>query len=1294
MDPVTLIVILAAQPVAQKTLSQLIGNWLINGVLPSYVANHFPTLTNLLKKQPGVEDILKRTYKKAVNHWCTNDGAERAAMKSRFETYEMLVDFIKEGSFESDSITNELACLWYNELEKEEIGRWFIREVKLRKITKISDEILSKLYSIGNTIEDIREELLSFKTTGIRNFSHNISYIQRYCYSGDEHFMRLSGIEGKSLYDIVVSGDKGKHFVLLSAPLMGKSTELKELCWKFSKSEHFFPVLFEFKDQGGLITKEMLPQKDYVESKAIVLVIDAIDEVSEYNYLNQLKELNGYAKIHPNMRIVLSCRSNYHNYINDNYFTCLHLGTLTSNQVFEIASQSERISNPSQFMIDINNAGVAELTTNPFFLNELINYYAERGGMPNSKTILLDRLIERSYRIEEDKQICDNTLSQDEERKNLERVATVMLMTGQQRISQVDLCECLGTNDTAYKGTLHYGVINIVEHEKFEFEYNNIKEYLAASCLSNMSLDKVKTLVCVESGNRIAAHWYNTIVLYSEIASLKNGGSMPTDLYDWLSNDNKGLLLHTDKRFVEEKNRSKLLIEYIDLQNSARQRVEDIGSDGMKSIVSFGMSKDLAHYLLDRLKRIITIDIQFANLVGVAEFLDWNNIRSQAPDIAAELEDTLLSFISGTLFNDKTEWICTQWIHNITLHNKAFVEKLLPLANKTTLQNVTNYTLLAMTNSNCVDEYYPAITQLQEKVIGDNVPIGRMYLYRALSKLKNEDNVNDAFKVISKYSFYYTDFSYSMNSYREMEKELLRTAESIYKSGYKRIADTIKSAISERFKSFYGFKSETESKQVADDYRQFYKNIGLWKDVSDNVESLFRSNLYKPTSAKLEKRAQIRKTQYEELMNEAKFHEIVMKIVESPDEISAKELMLKCCASLEAMNQYAYRFIAIHTKEINGERYIDKEAVKQAISNRAEYLNFAFDESMDILDGKYSDLTLNQTQELQVHEHARRLIYNLCEECTLTMTPQQKKALELMLDGKVKIDSSYLIKLLRFSGWPFVTHIEELWEDNRYPLFYYIQENVGKDKVREFVHNEFVENGDTIFDVNFRVWASFAIREQMKVIYPSIIKWIINHPEGMLLIEEQLAKCEVLQDYIVSAAENGSLLCSDVLASLLEKIMENTSSHNKRIQKYLENNIENVDCKALHKVLSILLKMGSIPALEYVVKTPSILENGGIYVFQYSSLEDIDKLVFLFGYIAEKNIFSNPYPSILNCLFTIALDSKNNQEVIEEKMVELSNLKPNMKSFIEQWILKLKDESAAKHFRNDGVKNAIDWINL
>lgn len=259
MDPVTLIIILAAQPVAQETLTQLIGKWLINGVLPSYVANHFPTLTSLLKKQPGVEDILKRTYKKAVNHWCANDGAERAAMRARFETYDMLVNFITEGSFESDSITNELACLWYNELEKEDIGRWFIQEVKLRKITKISDEILSNIYSIGNTIEDIREELLSFKTTGIRDFSHNRSYIQRYCYSSDEHFMRLSGIEGNSLYDIVVTGDKGKHFVLLSAPLMGKTTELNELCWRFSQSKYFLPVLFELKNQGGLITKEMLP---------------------------------------------------------------------------------------------------------------------------------------------------------------------------------------------------------------------------------------------------------------------------------------------------------------------------------------------------------------------------------------------------------------------------------------------------------------------------------------------------------------------------------------------------------------------------------------------------------------------------------------------------------------------------------------------------------------------------------------------------------------------------------------------------------------------------------------------------------------------------------------------------------------------------------------------------------------------------------------------------------------------------------------------------------------------------
>ena len=614
------------------------------------------------------------------------------------------------------------------------------------------------------------------------------------------------------------------------------------------------------------------------------------------------------------------------------------------------------------------------------------------------------------------------------------------------------------------------------------------------------------------------------------------------------------------------------------------------------------------------------------------------------------------------------------------------------MANKTTSQYVINYTLLAMTNSNCVDDYFQSVMTLQEKVMGDNGTIGRMYLYRALSIIKNKNNINEAFKVISKYSFYYRD--YSMNYYREMEKKLLSTAEYIYKSGYKGIADTIKYAISERFKSLYGLRSKTERTQVANDYRQFYVNIGLWEVVSDEVESLFRTNLYEPKPEELEKRAEIRKKQYDDLMNEAIFTDIVKEMVETPNEISAKELMHKCCESLEAINQYAYRFIANHTKEIDGERYIDKEAVKKTIDNRAEYLNFMYDESIDVLNGKYSDLTLEQTQEKQVCEHARILIYNLCNKDTVTMTLQQKKALELMLNGKVKIDSSYLIKLLRFSGCPFVTHNEELWDENGYPLFYYIQENVGKDKIREFVHNEFVKNGDTISDVNFRVWASFAIREKMKDLYPSIINWIINHPEGMLLIEEQLAKYEVLQDYIISAAENGSLLCSEVLASLLEKIMENTSLYNKRIQQYLEKNIESVDGMALHKDLSTLLKMGSIPALDYVVKTPNILENGGIYIFQYSTIEDTDKLVFLFGYIADKNIISNTYTSILNCLFTIALESKDNQKIIEKKMVELSNSKPKMKPFIEQWILNLKDASAAKHFRKGGVKEAINWINL
>ena len=120
--------------------------------------------------------------------------------------------------------------------------------------------------------------------------------------------------------------------------------------------------------------------------------------------------------------------------------------------------------------------------------------------------------------------------------------------------------------------------------------------------------------------------------------------------------------------------------------------------------------------------------------------------------------------------------------------------------------------------------------------------------------------------------------------------------------------------------------------------------------------------------------------------------------------------------------------------------------------------------------------------------------------------------------------------------------------------------------------------------------------------------------------------------------------------------------------------------------------MNSIPALDYVAKNPSILENGGIYTFNYYQMESVEKLIYLFDYFADKDIIPNPSQSILKSLFNLAVESKDMQNEIEGKMRNLANSKPNLAPFINKWIMNIKDAFTAKNFLDGGIPNAIDWL--
>lgn len=1278
MDPISFFLIMAASQVSQNFISTLIGNY-FSGVLQSYIANQIPNL----RKKASVESILNKTYKRAVKEWSKKAIVEKSILIESSDNHEQLITSIKNGDIESAELT-ELYHIWIHELEKEEIGRWFIENIKIDDIKDSLSEIKEHVSSTEEHVSNLLNELES-QIIGKTSFEQITDYIPRSCYKIREEFAILAGIKGDTLYNLVLESDK-KQIVLFASPFMGKTTELKQLCWLFSTNEDYMPILYELKHFSGVITKDKLPKNDIVKGKKIILVIDALDEVSEYKFSEQMKEISGYADLHPKMPIVLSCRSNYLHLVNRDNFMIVGLGALTSDQVRQIVASNKAIVNKEQFLSDIMSSGLSELTDCPFYLKELMGYYESNGGLPNTRTEVFDYLIKQSYRVEDKKQVSGSDLMIEEERRNLERIAVVMQMTGHNAISRNDLLKCLKEKESTFNKTNHFGVLNYSEQEdSFSFNYNTIKEYLAASFLASKPLDQVMSFVCVENSKRVPTQWYNTICLYAEIVSIQNNGKMPEDVYDWLSKDNKGLLLQTNKRFVSSDVRPQLLIDFIKEQNDSMLFIERIGSKSMESIVEFGMGINLVQFLLNELKSLNSVDIKIANLVGVAKFIDWDFLYRENASLANELENALLPLIDRFLLDGQDSWVCIKWILNKSIKNKAFLKKIVQKAIESENQDLINHTLVAIANADCADYFYNDIKQMQSFVSGDIGAIGRQNVYSVYGLLENPDNISDAFSYITKSSFYYKD--YSMDDYRRMEKSLLRKAELIAKEGNPRIAETIKNAILERFSSIYGFKNFGERKAVANDYRQFYVNIGKWNDVSTEVDGLFQLNEKRNVAIRQEENI---KKQYDELMSEVAFRDNVFSIVNREEEIDLSDLWNEHGIT----KPFIYEFLCRYTRRVDGNLYIDKKRVKEAVLDRSNYFNFMFEKSMEIMEGKYGIISLDEGQLSQVIEFAKVLVFNACNNNSLGLTDNQQKAIDLMLKGSFSIPQEYLLKLIRFSGYPFSLNMD-IWDENICPLFDLICEHNDIDEIKKIIEGELVDNMSNVSDINFKIWSSFAIRSHLKDTYSSIMDRIIKKPDEALLIHRQLCSNVDLQERIIIAAEDGSFKDLQVLVTLLKEIMAETPIYNSKIQDILENKINKSDLETAKTILPILVAMGSKPALLYLEEFPNALESCVISTFNYTDTECVDKLIELYEHYFDSlpidHIF-NPCQAILNNIIDIALISTENQKDVELKLKGLTERRGELKPFINKSLLLIQDLAAMKYFRKEGIEDALDWI--
>ena len=231
--------------------------------------------------------------------------------------------------------------------------------------------------------------------TGLRPKGDVSNYITRYC-GIEENCSPILSYLGKTERYTLVDFVEGKtectanKFILYSSAQLGKTTELKHAAWMLQQ-DGYVVYRYEVREPVNLNVLE-LPTSHKENGRDVVVIIDALDEVNGKEHNDLLRTICGYANLHDEMRIILSCRSNFRKDDKLDSFTPIYLYELT----WEDAKVHiiKHIGDSIAFYKSVNENHLGDFVRNPFFLNVLIDSFAKDGSLPSSRTGIYNLFIQ------------------------------------------------------------------------------------------------------------------------------------------------------------------------------------------------------------------------------------------------------------------------------------------------------------------------------------------------------------------------------------------------------------------------------------------------------------------------------------------------------------------------------------------------------------------------------------------------------------------------------------------------------------------------------------------------------------------------------------------------------------------------------------------------------------------------------------------------------------------------------------------------------------------------------------
>lgn len=616
---------------------------------------------------------------------------------------------------------------------------------------------------------------------------------------------------------------KDNKFILYSSAQMGKTTELKHVAWMLQQ-DGYLVYRYEVREHVNLNVSE-LPTSHKENGRDVVVIIDALDEVNGKEHNDLLRTICGYANLHEEMRIILSCRSNFRKDDKLDYFTPVYLYELT----WEDAKVHiiKHLGDSTAFYKAINENHLGDFVRNPFFLNVLIDSFAKDGRLPDSRTGIYDLFIQnclnKEFKEKSIKTPYKNTRNQII--RTLQRIALTIQLLGNQSISEDDMLTCLGEDQETLEECLRIEIIEKDNNGRYTFVHNVFREYMIALYLRDKDPKLMEYYASLPNG-WVKPEWYNTIMLWLEMYGEIDEEAINKTI-KWFLRSNQELVSYIDKNFVDISVRNSVFKGTLLKYKSLGIRMASILSDDYQNMMKFAQSEDTVGFIIDEFSDEESSETYKADLTCLCIFLDWNAVSGNKKQA---LERILFERMATATSGDKTTDLGFVVLKNKHFETEAYVQIVFNVVKDCTHPEAIKAFANLAYRTGVIDLYVDFLLEKEKHIknIREGITthvVSKDMLYYSMSFVRTLDK---AIKIL-KHEFTDTHGGTCVDDsqwYAELIKKMLDILVDAYHEGRLETRAVMKEVFLKKFDRMrYGVADSEGCQKLLDIFRSAYSKI-------------------------------------------------------------------------------------------------------------------------------------------------------------------------------------------------------------------------------------------------------------------------------------------------------------------------------------------------------------------------------------------------------------------------------------------------------------------------------------